>query len=103
MKLIKKGRLGETASVGLNAQTVQKRNLSTTGARALPSHELVPLPALSPTMETGTIKQWEVKKQLFIYISREMQENPPKYRLTAMSLFGCIKAFCKHLSSSKFD
>merc|ERR1719394_2102313 len=27
----------------------------------LPSHEMVPLPALSPTMEVGTIKSWEVK------------------------------------------
>merc|ERR1712227_19659 len=27
----------------------------------LPSHEMIPLPALSPTMEVGTIKSWEVK------------------------------------------
>merc|ERR1711962_281481 len=27
----------------------------------LPSHEMAPLPALSPTMEVGTIKSWEVK------------------------------------------
>jgi len=37
------------------------RALSVTPRVNLPSHELVPLPALSPTMEVGTIKSWEVK------------------------------------------
>jgi len=30
--------------------------------RMLPAHEIIVLPALSPTMETGTIKQWEVNE-----------------------------------------
>lgn len=37
------------------------RTLSATNKVMLPSHETVPLPALSPTMEVGTIKSWEVK------------------------------------------
>jgi len=37
------------------------RTLSVTNKVMLPSHEMVPLPALSPTMEVGTIKSWEVK------------------------------------------
>jgi len=31
-------------------------------SRMLPEHEMIVLPALSPTMETGTIKQWEVNE-----------------------------------------
>ena len=39
---------------------VLARSMSVTPRVQLPSHELVPLPALSPTMEVGTIKSWEV-------------------------------------------
>ena len=42
------------------------RALSVTPRVNLPSHELVPLPALSPTMEVGTIKSWEVNTFKFI-------------------------------------
>ena len=42
------------------------RALSVTPRVNLPSHELVPLPALSPTMEVGTIKSWEVITFKFI-------------------------------------
>ena len=42
------------------------RALSVTARVNLPSHELVPLPALSPTMEVGTIKSWEVITFKFI-------------------------------------
>ena len=47
------------------------RTLSVTNKVMLPSHEMVPLPALSPTMEVGTIKSWEVRdhKHLFNLIS----------------------------------
>ena len=48
------------------------RTLSVTNKVMLPSHEMVPLPALSPTMEVGTIKSWEVRnhKHLFNLISQ---------------------------------
>merc|ERR1712168_1072030 len=35
--------------------------MSVTSRTLLPDHEVVVLPALSPTMEVGTIKSWEVK------------------------------------------
>jgi len=40
---------------------VMSRQMSLSTRRRLPAHELIPLPALSPTMEVGTIKSWEVK------------------------------------------
>ena len=47
---------------------VLARSMSVTTRVQLPSHELVPLPALSPTMEVGTIKSWEVRnKNYFIF------------------------------------
>jgi len=46
-------------------ETVPKRCLSVTMSRMLPEHEMIVLPALSPTMETGTIKQWEVSTFYF--------------------------------------
>ena len=49
----------------------QKRTISTTRAVMLPPHELVMLPALSPTMETGTIKQWEVRNKHSMHFVRK--------------------------------
>ena len=48
----------------VTGRVVSRRQLSLSGRQQLPAHELVPLPALSPTMEVGTIKSWEVS--LFI-------------------------------------
>ena len=42
------------------------RTMSVTSRTLLPAHEVVVLPALSPTMEVGTIKSWEVSIYLFI-------------------------------------
>ena len=36
--------------------------LTSRGMSSLPSHVKVPLPALSPTMEMGTIISWEKKE-----------------------------------------
>ena len=44
---------------------VMSRQMSLSTRRRLPAHELIPLPALSPTMEVGTIKSWEVSESLF--------------------------------------
>ena len=43
------------------------RTLSVTNKVMLPSHEMVPLPALSPTMEVGTIKSWEVRNHKHLF------------------------------------
>lgn len=58
-------RLRLTNATSSSAKNVASRSLSVTSARMLPPHELITLPALSPTMETGTIKQWEVSCFLF--------------------------------------
>ena len=75
-----------------------KRAFSMTSARMLPTHELVNLPALSPTMETGTIKQWEVSHKIFItelyyYLSSNLSKPAHFSNFVKMNVSKTIKLY----------
>merc|ERR1712227_945780 len=64
----------------------------------LPSHEMVPLPALSPTMEVGTIKSWEVKVGDSFEegdILCEVETDKAVVAFEAVGVEGCIAAILK--------